>query len=331
MRWNRTIRTNLWGLLPLVLFLHDGRDGGEGPLPVPPAAEYQPIIGRRPSPASRDARLIVESPSRHSPSAFDFPESPEASGRLDPPSSPAPESDIVLPSPPAPPPVLAAESIPAPDPRSRQEGEIISGPDGFTVAFPESPKELNPVPAPLPEPRGARLSSRPKKEDSRLPAAIQIRPIIRIHPSSRTVQVGETLTVEVTLEGGDGVQSIPFHLRYPDELLEYLQGEIGTFLGTNSDENLFMAGGPPGELFIALTRLPGAETVSGSGSLCRLRFRVIAPGSALLAFEDAHLLGPGLSAIEAEFLPASVDLLPPGPDPTPALAVSPLVTVGLPR
>ena len=143
--------------------------------------------------------------------------------------------------------------------------------------------------------------------------------------------MGGTLTVEVTLEGGRDVQSVPFHLRYPGELLEYEQGEIGTLLGKNRDESLFMTGGPPGELFIALTRLPGTGSVSGSGSLCRLKFRVIAPGSALLAFEDAHLLGTGSSEIDAEFLPAGVDLLPTGPGRAAPLPASPLVTGDLPR
>ncbi|HEX5044450.1 MAG TPA: secretin N-terminal domain-containing protein [Candidatus Polarisedimenticolaceae bacterium] len=137
--------------------------------------------------------------------------------------------------------------------------------------------------------------------------------VVRLVPSAPTYKVGETVTVEVRLENGANVGSVPFHLRYNRNVLEFLSpGEQGPFLGSDGTNTVFMAqdaqGG--GEIIVGNSRMGSAEGVTGSGPLCVFRFQAVNPGDAGFAFTGASVKDPQTRNLPATFASAAVTVEP---------------------
>jgi len=131
--------------------------------------------------------------------------------------------------------------------------------------------------------------------------------VIRGVAAPAVIPVGGVVTLTFRIRGARDVHAVPFHLVYPADLLEYVDGAPGPFLApargaTSNARPFFMADGPPGRLFVPLSRF-GAATggAGGAGVLCTLRFRARAAGAARLTFEDAHVVLADRSEAEASF------------------------------
>jgi hypothetical protein len=81
------------------------------------------------------------------------------------------------------------------------------------------------------------------------------------------------------------VFGLSFHLRYPEGLLQFVEGSEGSLLsqsGTvNTSLQVFQS---PGELVLGLTRLGGVGGISGTGVVMQLRFTTQGSGSGPLEF-----------------------------------------------
>jgi hypothetical protein len=120
--------------------------------------------------------------------------------------------------------------------------------------------------------------------------------------------VGDTLTVAVNLTSAHGVTSLPFHLLFEPEVLEYIDGETGPALGSSLQPVLLASVSPnrPGDLAVGLSLIESAGTFSGSGEVVSLRFRAIAAGDSALQFSRASVRGATSQALSAKFMNSSV-------------------------
>jgi hypothetical protein len=128
-----------------------------------------------------------------------------------------------------------------------------------------------------------------------------------------TVQVGDSLLVEVRIEDAVNVGSVPFHLRYPEDLVQFLPPATeGAFLGNDGTETIFLAADVgDGEIVVGASRLGGHSGASGSGILATFTFRASAAGTAPFAFTAASVKDPEAKNLPASFVPASMRIDPP--------------------
>ncbi len=136
---------------------------------------------------------------------------------------------------------------------------------------------------------------------------------VRLVPSAATYRVGDTVTVEVFIENAQNVGSVPFHLRYNGQVLQYIPpaGE-GAFLRSDGTETVFLAnearGG--GEVVVGLSRLGRGEGVTGAGSLASFQFLAVADGDCGFAFTGSSVKDPQARNLPARFTTVSVRVEP---------------------
>jgi hypothetical protein len=126
--------------------------------------------------------------------------------------------------------------------------------------------------------------------------------------SGRKVSAGDQITIRVRLDNGTNVGSVPFHVTYNPQVLEFDSGEEGSYLNRDGAQTAFFATpmSTPGEIVVGLSRLGQGAGAKGSGELCRLRFRVLSSGDAGLAFKRASVKDPENRILESAFQPARI-------------------------
>ncbi len=115
------------------------------------------------------------------------------------------------------------------------------------------------------------------------------------------------MVVDVFMEGANNVGSVPFHLRYNPQVLEFVSpAQEGGLLSADGTNTIFLApdtGG--GEIVVGLSRLGGGTGASGTGTLARFQFQALAAGDAGFAFTGASVMDP-----QAQKMPASFSAVP---------------------
>ncbi|MBZ5640622.1 MAG: hypothetical protein LAO51_17940 [Acidobacteriia bacterium] len=169
--------------------------------------------------------------------------------------------------------------------------------------------EAAPAPnSPPPEPTPP--TTTPEKQQ---PATPPPPAVVRLVPSAMTFRVGDILTVEVRIENATGVGSVPFHLRYNRQALEFVPPATkGPFLESDGTNAVFLAtdvaGG--GEVVVGLSRMGGGEGVSGSGILATFQFQAVNAGDCGFAFTGASVKDSQAKNLPATFLSAGVQVGP---------------------
>ena len=133
--------------------------------------------------------------------------------------------------------------------------------------------------------------------------------LVRLAPSSPAVQVGDTLVVQVLLDNGTNIGSVPFHLRYNRQVLEFLPpASEGDLLSQDGSNVVFIANDTAsgGEIVVGYSRMGGETGITGSGVLATFQFRAINPGDAGLQFTGASVKDPQARNLPAAFQPAAV-------------------------
>lgn len=136
---------------------------------------------------------------------------------------------------------------------------------------------------------------------------------VRLVPSAPSYKVGDRVVVEVRIENAGNVGSVPFHLNYNRQVLEFVGPAMeGPFLGSDGTNTVFLAtptqGG--GDLVVGASRLGGGDGVSGSGTVATFQFQAINPGDAGFAFAGASVKDPQARSVTATFLSAPVVVEP---------------------
>jgi general secretion pathway protein D len=135
---------------------------------------------------------------------------------------------------------------------------------------------------------------------------------VRLVPSAPSYRVGDRVTVEVRIENATNVGSVPFHLRYNRQVLEYVPpAEQGPFLRSDGTNTVFLApDSGTGEIVVGHSRLGGGEGMSGSGTLATFQFQAVNPGDCGFGWTGASVKDPQARNLPASFLTAPVAVGP---------------------
>jgi len=112
------------------------------------------------------------------------------------------------------------------------------------------------------------------------------------------VETGDEVTLLVTAENVEDLVHAPLKLTWDPGLLEFVRAEEGDLLRLDGAATVFMAseGGQPGQISIALSRMPPQESgANGSGVLCSVTMRAVAGGSTPVVLEGSRLLDGDMS------------------------------------
>jgi len=145
------------------------------------------------------------------------------------------------------------------------------------------------------------------------PAASTPPATVRLVPSATSFRVGDRVNVEVRIENATNVGSVPFHLRYNRQVLEFIPPGIqGPFLNSDGGNTVFLAidSPPGGEIVVGHSRLGGGDGMTGSGALATFQFQAINPGDCGFAWSAASVKDPQARNLPANFLPAAVPVEP---------------------
>jgi hypothetical protein len=133
--------------------------------------------------------------------------------------------------------------------------------------------------------------------------------LVRLVPSSPAVQVGDTVVVQVVLDNGTNIGSVPFHLRYNRQVVEFLPPATeGDLLSQDGSNVVFIANDTAsgGEIVVGYSRMGGESGITGSGVLATFQFRAINAGDAGFQFTGASVKDPQARNLPAAFQPVSV-------------------------
>jgi general secretion pathway protein D len=202
-------------------------------------------------------------------------------GLAGPSAAPAPEAagggETVAPAdPPAPPPPAAKPEEPADDHRPRQRDEPGDG-NGAGDGNGDVTPPTGPVRVVLAGPQGP-------------------------------VAPGALVNVRVLVENADGVASVPFHLHFDPRVVSFEQALQGAFMSSDGNPAVVMAASlSSGDVVVVgASRLGAVPGISGSGEICTLQFRAVAPGGTTFGFAEASVRGPSGANIPASFVATSV-------------------------
>jgi hypothetical protein len=132
-------------------------------------------------------------------------------------------------------------------------------------------------------------------------------------PSAASYRVGDRVSVDVRIESATNVGSVPFHLQYNPQVLEWVgpAGE-GQFLRSDGTNTIFLAHPVQtgGDLVVGASRLGGGQGVSGSGVIATFHFMAIGQGDCGFAFTGASVKDPQARSVPASFITAPVNVGP---------------------
>jgi len=111
---------------------------------------------------------------------------------------------------------------------------------------------------------------------------------------------GDLVSFPIAIDGARGVAHAPVRVQYDPAVLEFVGAEEGSFLSMDGAATQFLAqpGQTPGELHIALSRVPPAGGISGSGTLCTLTFVARTPGDTPIVTAGSRLLDSSGRTVE---------------------------------
>jgi hypothetical protein len=154
-------------------------------------------------------------------------------------------------------------------------------------------------------------------DDDDVAAVVQPQPpgpsIVRLVPAKTVYRVGETVEAVVVVDNADDVGSIPFHLTYDPDVLQFVPPGIeGTFMSGDGTATAFLVSdsAAQGELVVGLSRLGAGPGASGSGTLATFHFSTLDAGPCGFDFTAASVKDPEGRTLPAAFHPAEVSVEP---------------------
>jgi len=216
--------------------------------------------------------------------------------------------------PPPPPPDAEAATPPAQD----MEPSPAQRPARDTAEeLPPAAQEERP-PATLPPPDEAQPQLEPAGEEP-LGGPVGTDPqasgpaVVRLLPGAAAYRVGDTVQVQVVVENAQNIGSVPFHLRYNKNVLQFQSpGAEGPFMSSDGTNTVFLAGdmGGGGEIVVGLSRMGAGEGASGSGTLAIFNFLALNPGPCGFGFTGASVKDPQARNLPAAFNTAAIEVQP---------------------
>ena len=113
-----------------------------------------------------------------------------------------------------------------------------------------------------------------------------------LQPNRLDVAPGSAVSFHIWIYGAQDTASVPFHLLFNPEVLEFQGAHEGPFLAGDGRATVFMfAGTSDGRsVVVGHSRLTRDTGVNGNGELCVLNFVALAEGDPGLAFDRARVV-----------------------------------------
>ncbi len=157
---------------------------------------------------------------------------------------------------------------------------------------------------------------------------------LRLEPSSRQLNAGETATFQLRLDNVVNLTEVNLELRFTPGIIEVQDSDSGAegvqiqpgdffnadYVGDNQVDN--------GAGLIRYNALP--ETISGSGLLATIIFRALTPGSTSLTFAVAELAGEDGSLEPVTTQPAEITVNAVAGQPSPVPTTQPATSTSVP-
>jgi general secretion pathway protein D len=168
-------------------------------------------------------------------------------------------------------------------------------------AAPATPAPATPAPAATPENAPVQVSP---QSPSSAPASFAF------DPPSIVQKTGATFTVNVVLNGAQNAYSVPLQVSYDPKILQVVNVSNGSFLSQDGQAVALVHrdDDSTGALQITATRPPGAQGVSGQGTVVTLTFMAKAPGQSLLTILRGGARDPGMQALPVAGAAATVQI-----------------------
>ena len=109
--------------------------------------------------------------------------------------------------------------------------------------------------------------------------------------------------MSVSISGASGVGSVPFHLGFDPDALEFVSfSGTSPFLSQDGSAAFVLAtlGSGGREVIVGLSRQGSRPGMSGQGTLIDLTFRPKKPGTTSLSFSDLAVLDPAASPLPSQ-------------------------------
>ncbi|OLC55096.1 MAG: hypothetical protein AUH92_02885 [Acidobacteria bacterium 13_1_40CM_4_69_4] len=107
--------------------------------------------------------------------------------------------------------------------------------------------------------------------------------------------MGSIVTIAVLAASQARVVDAPLHLLYDPARLRFEDASEGDYLNRDGSGTVFLVNGVsrPGHVLFGIGRADRSRGTGGSGTLCRARFRVLAPGIARVGVGQAMAWAEG--------------------------------------
>ena len=115
---------------------------------------------------------------------------------------------------------------------------------------------------------------------------------------------GSNYRILVRLFNGTSVQSVPYHLKFDPNILQFVGATEGPYLGRGAVQTQFLhsiSTSDPGEVFFGQSRLDQKKGVSGGGVLAWVDFLALKPAETEIQFTDEAVLGANNTPMPASF------------------------------
>ncbi len=120
-------------------------------------------------------------------------------------------------------------------------------------------------------------------------------PQLSLLPAGKVVAPGQVVKVSVLLQEARGVTSVPFHVQFNPEVLQYVGAQEGSLFESSSLQPILMASvnpDRPGNLAVGLALVESSGLLNASGTILVLEFRALGIGRSDLIFDRASVRGP---------------------------------------
>jgi len=149
-----------------------------------------------------------------------------------------------------------------------QQAAPTAPPANYVPGAQTTPTESTPAPTPEAQPATPTTGGPPVS--------------FTVVPPDSTQAVGSSFQVAVMLGNGHDVSSVPLQLQFNPAFLQLVNVDAGDFLGKDGQAVSLVHREDKGLVAISSIRPPNTPGVSGTGSLCTLTFKAIAPGTSSL-------------------------------------------------
>ena len=178
------------------------------------------------------------------------------------------------------------------------KGEAPPATASAYVYSPQQAISASPAPSPAPSPQGSSPPTPPQGQDASS-ARPQGELQLLLVAAATEVAAGEIVAVDVMASSSTAVVDAPLHLTFDPNAVEFVDGVPGDFLTQGGSSVVFLADGRsrPGDVAIAAGRVSRERGASGSGLLCRVRFRGIGAGTTAVSVGQAKAWGAAGEAL----------------------------------